>query len=230
MYVSPQKGMRWMKKSNSEQKLKIPFLKPFWKWTFFVESTIPIKKKVTYRFLSLGVIHLKYCCWFRNPAITSWYGEYPIIYRVSAPSQLVVWDFSHQNIMTPNDSMTKVGGPSCWCRKRTYSMWFHIMWWHPYHLVASFITYNYMWDLIFFLWLRLLRLLTFGLVLKKSWGVVHLWKMWKVENKLAKCRRFTTVSALKSLKQHHLSPTLALWGIVVYTKSLILDQKCCDFW
>ena len=25
-----------------------------------------------------------YCWWFRNPAITSWYGKYPIIYRVFA--------------------------------------------------------------------------------------------------------------------------------------------------
>ena len=27
--------------------------------------------------------HRNYCWWFRNPAITSWYGKYPIIYRVS---------------------------------------------------------------------------------------------------------------------------------------------------
>ena len=35
-----------------------------------------------------------WCWWFRNPAITSWYGKYThIIYRVLAPSQMVVWDF-----------------------------------------------------------------------------------------------------------------------------------------
>ena len=38
-----------------------------------------------------------YGWWFRNPAITSWYGMvvYPIIYKVLAPSQ-VVQDFLHQ--------------------------------------------------------------------------------------------------------------------------------------
>ncbi len=34
-----------------------------------------------------------YCWWLKS--CTSWYGKYPIIYRVSAPSQ-VVQDFSHQ--------------------------------------------------------------------------------------------------------------------------------------
>ena len=35
--------------------------------------------------------------WFRNPAFTTW-GWYfiPLMYRVLAPSQVVVWDFSHQ--------------------------------------------------------------------------------------------------------------------------------------
>ena len=28
-----------------------------------------------------------YCWWFRNPAITSWYGKYPIIYKVSKTSK-----------------------------------------------------------------------------------------------------------------------------------------------
>ena len=28
--------------------------------------------------------------------LTSWYVKYPIIYKVLAPSQVVVWDFFHQ--------------------------------------------------------------------------------------------------------------------------------------
>ena len=32
---------------------------------------------------------LSYCWWFRNPAITSWYDKYPIIYRVWDTSQVV---------------------------------------------------------------------------------------------------------------------------------------------
>ena len=35
-----------------------------------------------------------YCWWLKS--CTSWYVVFPIIYRVSAPSQVVVWDFSHQ--------------------------------------------------------------------------------------------------------------------------------------
>ena len=35
----------------------------------------------------------------RNPAITSWYGKYPIIYRVLSPSQVVgPWDFFHHSV------------------------------------------------------------------------------------------------------------------------------------
>ncbi len=45
--------------------------------------------------LRLGHPICWYCWWFRNPAFTSWYGKYTIIYRVLAPSQ-VVWDFFHQ--------------------------------------------------------------------------------------------------------------------------------------
>ena len=41
---------------------------------------------------------LTYCWWFRNPAITSWYGKYPIIYRVFYI--VVVWDFWTINCST----------------------------------------------------------------------------------------------------------------------------------
>ena len=37
-----------------------------------------------------------YCWWFRNPANQLRLVVYPIIYTVLAPSQVVVWDFFHQ--------------------------------------------------------------------------------------------------------------------------------------
>ena len=47
----------------------------------------------TLSFLILNVgshfaLKTSYCRWFRNPAITSWYGKYPIIDKVLAPSQV----------------------------------------------------------------------------------------------------------------------------------------------
>ena len=37
---------------------------------------------------------VRYCWWKKS--CTTWYGKYPIIYMVLAPSQVAVWDFFHQ--------------------------------------------------------------------------------------------------------------------------------------
>ncbi len=43
---------------------------------FFPNESLEMLNKI-------HLTNLNYCWWFRNPAITSWYGKYPITYRVS---------------------------------------------------------------------------------------------------------------------------------------------------
>ena len=55
------------------------------------------KKNSSFRIIGYPDIHIVsqqtgwYCWWLKS--CTSWYIVYPIIYKVSAPSQVVVWDF-----------------------------------------------------------------------------------------------------------------------------------------
>ena len=55
---------------------------------------------------SFLVIKKWYCWWFRNPAITSWYVTYiyisPLFTTRFYTSQVVVWDFFHQQHQSPH--------------------------------------------------------------------------------------------------------------------------------
>ena len=50
-----------------------------------------------------------YCWWFTNPAFTGWgWWFFPIIDKVSAPSQVVVWDFWTINSITSTPSTVRI--------------------------------------------------------------------------------------------------------------------------
>ena len=50
---------------------------------------------------SIHPTHKKYCWWFRNPANQLRSVVYPILYKVLAPSQVVVWNFWTINSIIP---------------------------------------------------------------------------------------------------------------------------------
>ena len=74
--------------------------------------------------LAWSDLHRNHRCNFdgRNPAITSWYDKYPMIYRVLHTSQVVVWDFWTINSMYHLDPVPGLNSLAFPCHLRMPSM------------------------------------------------------------------------------------------------------------